>query len=82
MWMASNLHTLVQSPRPMPVSYTHLDVYKRQDYICDAGQYLADADAAGKKILFEAQLGALRDIDFGIYPLSLIHIWKKITVKL
>ena len=32
------------------------------------GQYLADADAAGKKVLFEAQLGALRDIDFGIYP--------------
>ncbi len=38
------------------------------DYICDVGQYLADADAAGKKVLFEAQLGALRDIDFGIYP--------------
>ena len=41
-----------------------------KDYICDAGQYLADADAAGKKILFEAQLGALRDIDFGIYPFT------------
>ena len=40
-----------------------------KDYICDVGQYLADADAAGKKVLFEAQLGALRDIDFGIYPL-------------
>ena len=39
-----------------------------RDYICDVGQYLADADAAGKKVLFEAQLGALRDIDFGIYP--------------
>ena len=38
-----------------------------KDYICDVGQYLADADAAGKKVLFEAQLGALRDIDFGIY---------------
>ena len=37
-----------------------------KDYICDVGQYLADADAAGKKVLFEAQLGALRDIDFGI----------------
>ncbi len=37
-----------------------------KDYICDVGQYLADADAA-KKVLFEAQLGA-RDIDFGIYP--------------
>ena len=37
-------------------------------YICDVGQYLAEADEAGKKIMFEAQLGALRDIDFGIYP--------------
>ena len=37
-------------------------------YICDAGAYLAAADDAGKKILFEAQLGALRDIDYGIYP--------------
>ena len=37
-------------------------------YICDVGQYLADADDAGKKIMFEAQLGALRDIDYGIYP--------------
>ena len=27
-----------------------------------------DADDAGKKIMFEAQLGALRDIDYGIYP--------------
>ena len=39
-----------------------------KDYICDVGQYLADADAEGKKVLFEAQLGALRDIDFGIFP--------------
>ena len=37
-------------------------------YVCDVGQYLAEADEAGKKIMFEAQLGALRDIDFGIYP--------------
>ena len=39
-----------------------------KDYICDAGEYLAAADDAGKKIMFEAQLGALRDIDYGIYP--------------
>ena len=39
-----------------------------RDYVCDTGAYLADADDAGKKIMFEAQLGALRDIDFGIYP--------------
>ena len=38
------------------------------DYICDTGIYLTEAAAEGKHILFEAQLGALRDIDFGIYP--------------
>ncbi len=37
-------------------------------YICDTGLYLDEAAEAGKDILFEAQLGALRDIDFGIYP--------------
>ena len=37
-------------------------------YICDTGKYLREALAEGKKVLFEAQLGALRDIDFGIYP--------------
>lgn len=39
-----------------------------RDYICDTGVYLNDAVKAGKRIMFEAQLGALRDIDFGIYP--------------
>ena len=37
-------------------------------YVCDTTHYLGDAAKAGKKIMFEAQLGALRDIDFGIYP--------------
>lgn len=37
-------------------------------YICDTGLYLDNAAKAGKNIMFEAQLGALRDIDFGIYP--------------
>ena len=39
-----------------------------KEYICDTGDYLSEADDAGKKIMFEAQLGALRDIDYGIYP--------------
>lgn len=39
-----------------------------KEYICDTGLYLNEANKAGKKIMFEAQLGALRDIDFGIYP--------------
>ena len=38
------------------------------DHICDAGVLLKEACAAGKSILFEAQLGALRDIEYGIYP--------------
>ena len=38
------------------------------DYICDTTHYLTGAADGGKNILFEAQLGALRDIDFGIYP--------------
>lgn len=41
-----------------------------KDYICDAGAFLDEADREGQKILFEAQLGALRDIDFGIYPFT------------
>ena len=39
-----------------------------KDYICDTGVYLTEANRTGKRIMFEAQLGALRDIDFGIYP--------------
>ena len=41
-----------------------------KDYICDAGAFLDKAVREGQKILFEAQLGALRDIDFGIYPFT------------
>lgn len=37
-------------------------------FICDTGAYLRDAASRDLDILFEAQLGALRDIDFGIYP--------------
>ena len=37
-------------------------------YVTDVSGYLCDAVANGKNIMFEAQLGALRDIDFGIYP--------------
>lgn len=39
-----------------------------KEFICDTGLYLNNAEKEGKKIMFEAQLGALRDIDFGIYP--------------
>lgn len=39
-------------------------------FICDTGIYLDKAVKEGKRIMFEAQLGALRDIDFGIYPFT------------
>ena len=37
-------------------------------FICDTGIYITTAVKNGKKVMFEAQLGALRDIDYGIYP--------------
>ena len=39
-------------------------------FLCDTGEYLKNAWEEGKNILFEAQLGALRDLDFGIYPFT------------
>ena len=41
---------------------------KIKPFICDTGAFLRDAQKAGKKTLFEAQLGALRDLDYGIHP--------------
>lgn len=35
-----------------------------RDYICDTSTLLAQAQS----VIFEAQLGALRDVEFGIYP--------------
>ena len=37
-------------------------------YVTDTGVYLNNANAQGKNVMFEAQLGALRDIDYGIVP--------------
>ena len=41
---------------------------KIKPYVCDTGLLLKQAQEEGKKILFEAQLGALRDLDYGICP--------------
>ncbi len=43
---------------------------KIRPFICDTGAFLAEASLSGKRILFEAQLGALRDLDFGIVPFT------------
>ncbi len=37
-------------------------------YIRDTSTYLIDACNQHRRILFEGQLGALRDLDYGIYP--------------
>ena len=41
---------------------------KIKPYVCDTGAFLKQAQDEGKNILFEAQLGSLRDLDYGIYP--------------
>ena len=41
---------------------------KLKPYICNTGTLLRDAQKNGKNILFEAQLGSLRDLDYGIHP--------------
>ena len=38
-------------------------------YVCDVSAFLHDAIKAGRNILLEGQLGALKDPDFGIYPM-------------
>lgn len=50
--------------------YKWLETYgfPLKDYIKNTTEYLSDAINAGKSVMFEAQLGALRDIDFGIFP--------------
>ena len=41
---------------------------KLKPYICNTGAVLKKAQKDGKNILFEAQLGSLRDLDYGIHP--------------
>ncbi len=45
--------------------------YKKvvEPYVCDVAAYLHQAIKEGKNILLEGQLGALKDPDFGIYPM-------------
>ena len=41
---------------------------KIKSFVCDTGAFLREAQKDGKSILFEAQLGSLRDLDYGIHP--------------
>lgn len=47
---------------------TYGDPFK--EYIHDVRSMLLKAQSENKSILFEAQLGALRDVDYGIYPFT------------
>ncbi|MFU0833398.1 MAG: adenylosuccinate synthase [Oscillospiraceae bacterium] len=49
----------------------YLEKYKNilEPYVTDTFSYLYDAVQQGKNILLEGQLGALKDPDFGIYPM-------------
>ena len=51
--------------------YNKLMEYKEQlaPYVADTFDYLYHAVKDGKNILLEGQLGALKDTDFGIYPM-------------
>ena len=66
--------TLTRVYGAQPVTMADLETWlndyceKIKPFICDTGVFLRDAQAQGKKILFEAQLGALRDLDYGIHP--------------
>ena len=41
---------------------------KIKSFVCDTGAFLRKVQKDGKSILFEAQLGSLRDLDYGIHP--------------
>jgi adenylosuccinate synthase len=57
-----------------PIDYAQIrDQYqhfaaKIQPMVCDTAQYLNQAMAAGKSVMFEGAQGTMLDIDFGTYP--------------
>lgn len=64
--------TKVYGAKPYTLSMLEewLNTYceKIKPFVCDTGEFLKNAQKDGKSILFEAQLGSLRDLDYGIYP--------------
>ena len=66
--------TLTRVYDQAPVTDEAIDAWIRsyceplKPYIQDTTEFLTKARAEHKRILFEGQLGALRDLDFGIYP--------------
>lgn len=49
-------------------AWLHEYAEKIKPFVIDTTKFLKEASKEGKSILFEAQLGSLRDLDYGIYP--------------
>ena len=66
--------TLVNVYGAKPYTMEMLDMWikdyceKIKPFICDTAAFMKDALKKNKKIMFEAQLGSLRDLNCGIYP--------------
>lgn len=66
--------TLVNVYGSKPYTMEMLDMWikdyceKIKPFICDTAAFIKDALKKDKKIMFEAQLGSLRDLNCGIYP--------------
>ncbi len=66
------LEHLYHKPALNPDEIFHLLIdYRKmvEPYVCDVSSFLHKAIKEGKNILLEGQLGALKDPDFGIYPM-------------
>lgn len=64
-----------QEPMSYPalISWCQARAMEFGAYICDTGCYLDQALQNGKCVVLEAPLGAMRDIDYGILYLQLVH---------
>lgn len=83
-WLETKVKNILDIKNALLVNLYHAEPLKFDDimaelleyrtlikpYVTDIFDYLNTAHAQGKSILFEGQLGALRDPDFGIYPYS------------
>jgi len=65
------VHLYHKSPLDPEQLYQTLVEYRDmiEPYVSDTAAYLHEAIKQGKNILLEGQLGALKDPDFGIYPM-------------
>jgi adenylosuccinate synthase len=63
-------HLYGRSPMDVDEVMSSIETYPRRlmPFVCDVEQLLHDGLSQGKRILLEAQLGALRDPDHGIHP--------------